>query len=268
MILCWLQVIPRVHVTSVFHFGISNCQYTSQMNHRRNYDNLILDIGVFSFTFFIDSEDKKVITSQILVALGSLPLRINQQIWERVMKKMRLNSHPNHSALLKKINQCIQQNFDKLMAFKLQHYSNDSVKELVQGFVEKIMKSLKKSVQQNAKIFIKLLSEVTWEMEELFTEQHPDYWHAHCNVNWEAQHKTAIIQNYLRANAKGHDLHVFGSSDIDVGLGQLWTMNNAFAERINIEWKIDNFVEANLLAMTIVRCREYKQNIGTDSVFV
>ena len=116
----------------------------SQMKHKRNYDNLILDIGVFSFTFFVDSEDKKVITSQILVALGSLPLRINQQIWERVMKKMRLNSHPNHYALLKKINGCIQGNFEKLMAVKLQHYSNDSVKELVQGFVEKVMKDLRK----------------------------------------------------------------------------------------------------------------------------
>lgn len=63
----------------------------------------------------------------------------------------------------------------------------------------------------------------------------------------------SVIHNYLKANAKGHDLHIICYGDEKCGLLQNFTA--ALAKKIDTEWNINNPNVSDIVASRIVRSR-------------
>ena len=118
----------------------------------------------------------------------------------------------------------------------------------------KIAKDLRKAPGKSLALYTKLMSEISQETMAWISELHSDYcaqFEGYMTLSsLEALYRVAVIRNYLKANAKGHDLHVIYYGDDETAI--LRNLTWALSEKINVEWIINNLTVAEVLAKKII----------------
>ena len=228
-----------------------------QIRNNAQHNNIKSCISVFEFS---QSSEKKVFVEDALSSMIHIPMFLDKNIWDRLITKMRKKvrtAHPNArekmNKVLRKNNEIFQEHYDKFNELKVQNDNDSSIRKLTRSFATRVHKDLKKLIEQNPQIYVKLLDEIKEEMEEIVKEEHPDLYQASTKSKLEDLYQASIVIHYLRANAKGKDLHVFNSGHLHCEI--LLGINNALASKINAEWNINNLTKAKTLASRIVLMR-------------
>ena len=109
--------------------------------------------------------------------------------------------------------------------------------------------------------YVNLFYAMTEELSASIQEQHPDYIEQFCDANITLVmqlcnlYRISVIQNYLKANAKGRDLHVICYGDHNRGF--LHNFKLALSEKINVEWKINSSNASDVLTNEIIQHHQY-----------
>ena len=223
-----------------------------QLRRRGKYSNLLSDIGMSEFLMF-DRTPKSLADWKSVVM--SLPFDISKKVWERVIDFMKKKSHPDDrkadKALIKANKEIFNRHYDELMKFRLDKIDDfvSPGKKLAKECTERVEKRIGKSVRQNRIFYDQLFKEIRYEMMELIAEQHPSYLGIYESQDsafdiMTELYQTSIFQNYLIANAKGHDLHLICSGFDPC---KLWNIKPVLAERLNKVWNINDSYVAGIL---------------------
>ena len=133
--------------------------------------------------------------------------------------------------------------------------------------MDKISQDLEKSPMQTSAFYGRLLREIREKMVMLIVELHPDYRRQYEEADVDQPFKSyvvkrvqelcqmSVIRHYLKANAKGHDLHVVFYKDEHEGV--LQNLTAAVSEKINAEWNINNLIASQILANEIIKVHQY-----------
>ena len=221
-----------------------------QQRHRQ-----IFDVGILAVTQLWQYDVKAFeISHQIL----SFPFFINTDIWDRIMTKMKMKSNPQK--MMKKISGLLDSITAKFMKIRLD--KEQDITRLMVAWRSKIESDFKVSVRQHRSGYENLFCVIKDEMLASIQELHPDYLRQYSpdhNMTIFGRiknlHRLSVIQNYLKANSKGHDLHVVCYNDERRGF--LRGLNAALAERVNVEWNIHNMNVSKILTNRIVQFQQY-----------
>ena len=183
---------------------------------------------------------------------------MNGNIWERVIEKMKMNSNP--TKMIKKVQALYESTSAKFM--KVQLDKKQDLNQIIKRIKQNIDSDLKISIRQHRSGYHNLINVIKDELMASVKELRPDYMEQYdpaqnttVFVRLQSLYRISVIRNYFKANAKGHDLHVFTYGDGENGfLQDLWTL---FAQKLNIEWTIRNTNVCHILADEITHLHQY-----------
>ena len=237
--------------------------------HNQGNENVIIDPVATAAITLIDR--LKQSDDLIQTVFASLSFCMDRVTWERIMRVIG-NSQMKKSAKVKERD--FIESIEKL--FNVHHEkmqnaeSKMSAKIVISGphtmlkngcsaqfhleVMRKIERDLRKGHSKNIANYRKLLVEISKETKMWLSELNPDYLE-HFDEYLElrqigAIYRIAVIQNYLKANENGRDLHVIYYGDEATGVLQNLTL--ALSRKLNIEWNINNLNVSDLLANRII----------------
>ena len=122
--------------------------------------------------------------------------------------------------------------------------------------IRKIERDLRKAPGKNLALYTKLLDELSKETRLWLSELHSDYWSQfdgpHLSLKeLKELYRVSVIRHYLKANAKGRDLHVIYHGGKRCPL--LMDLSTALAQKINAEWNINDLNVSQILANKIIQ---------------
>ena len=260
-----------------------------QSFHRMNYllfelcnkdsNNMAMDRAVSSFfpifRGHLPIEDmRESDIGDIESTMINLPFYTDKFLWQRVIERMKMNSGTSvdERELIGEIEMLTHHHYTTFANIS----EANSMREVLggnQAFYEfdcEWSSMISKSFQKNVAFYAKLLNVIRQEMMWLISELHPDYKRLYeglaadqmnqcvhmdnvqdCHYRMKAMHRLSVIRHYLKANANGHDLHVICYGTNDRGL--LQNLSAALAEKVNVEWDINNLnASAHLASKFIV----------------
>ena len=118
-----------------------------------------------------------------------------------------------------------------------------NLNQTMQRWKAQIESDFKGSIKQHRTGYNNLFRIVSTELLETTQEFHPEYFRPQGLYLNEMQtmkstiqylYRVSVIQNYIKAKAKGHDLHVICYGDAQRGFLENFTAN------IGVQWNIDN----------------------------
>ena len=234
-----------------------------QLQNRRKYDNLIFDMVISSF-IMVGSVAKTV--ADVFTSIENLPFDIDKRIWQQAIETMKRTSHIDdrriEKALLKANTEVFNRHHEQWLKVRLDKEQNfDSLRhKMMKGCRERVQEKLGKSIRQHTNFYLKLLQVIKHEISQMIREQHPDYYEQYSRSNetkvvghLRKLYQISIFHNYLKANAKGHDLHVFSYDHLSNERGLLWNLESALTEKLNVEWNIKNLDTARVLVNNVMK---------------
>ena len=259
---------PFIHVSDGIIFCINQLQNLLFEIVCRGAKNVIMDAGAYFFFPLIRGNPAIIKDDDVIDMIEKLPIVIDLCVWELVIERIKKNSKRKERFFIEGIEQFVHMHYKKVQNITEQ----ESMRTFITGgqafyqfrveWIDKIQKDLKRSRKQNVASYTRLLREIREEMVLWIVELHPDYRRQFDemsdNQSFEVFIMTrlhqlccvSVIQNYLKANAKGHNLHVICYQDATDRLLQNLTV--ALAANINIGWNIHNLTMAQTVANEIV----------------
>ena len=219
-----------------------------------NKSQIISDIAIHVFLPIILNIPKPIKALDLSHELLSFPFYFDEgKIWKRVKETMMKNvTLHSEKILIQRIDTVVK-------------HLNDYWQSVTEWRFEKLRREIKKiskCLGKHQSFFHHLLIEVRNEMLWMIQEFHPDYFRFFDPKNklrivdrLKALYRVSVIQNYLKACSKGQDLHVVCYQDEEHGLMQ--NLSAALAEKINIEWAINNINASMILADAIIRVHQH-----------
>ena len=165
----------------------------------------------------------------------------------------------NPTKMIKKINAIFEIINAKFTNIDLNKRDIDLGK-LMQKWIAKIENDLKIFFRSQQRAFDNLFIAIKEEMMSSIKELHPNYMKQYAvddqtNITFYKRlqnlYKISSIENYLKANGKGNDLHIICYCDARQR-GILENFNPVLSERINVEWNINDQNIAQVLADEII----------------
>ena len=236
--------------------ALSMDEYAIFMLQQRERQTLIFDVGVSAANGIrLSHLTLFEISHQIL----SFPFIMNLDIWQRVITKMKTNSNP--TKMIKKISGLFESINAKFM--KMQLDKNQNVTQMLMSWRREIESSLSKfAIKKYKQAYDNLFECMTCELLTSMSEQHPDYLQQYISdqnmstvMRLRKLYRTSVIQNYLRANANGRDLHVICYEEERRGF--LRNLKPALAANLNLFEGNRNGTASNALANNIVQFHRY-----------
>lgn len=224
------------------------------MAQLRNKERIIFDVAICSMDLFYMNQAKfKDFPCQNIITFAYL---MNADMWKRVIDKMKMDRNPQK--VIKKINGL----FDTVRAklIKIDLGKETKVGEIIRTMARKIESDFRVSIRQRS-VYDALFKNMKLEMLASMKELHADYLEVlnersiFLFTRLKNLYRVSVIQNYLNACSKGHDLHVICYQDEEHGL--LQKLSAALAEKINVEWDVNNINASMILADEIIRVHKY-----------
>ena len=170
----------------------------------------------------------------------------------RVIGRMKKSSKAKERNFIDGIEKLFNAHYDRIISTKFGQRSPCTC-EFHLELVRKIERDLKKAHGKKIlALYSKLLDEIVKETKIWVAGLHSDYWREFDKFfgSFDRLFRVCVIQNYLKADAKGHDLHVIYYGDEHEEL--LNNFSDAFSEKINVEWNINDLMVAQMLTSRII----------------
>ena len=230
--------------------GCPMTQIAVFMLQNQNKSQMLFDVAVSSFIPILEELPK---ISELAHEILSFPFYLGEEMWENVKGWMRVNATAANGKRLQKLDKIVCKLNDKFMKLEL---PRELPKEL-EHWTNHIEFELRKlEYRQNHKFFIKLFGKIRIEMLAMIRGLHPDYFKLYDSKGIGVYgmlrnlYRVSVIQNYLKANSKGCDLHVIYYAD---GMELLQNVSSALSDKINVEWNIRNSNVSHILAGKIIQ---------------
>ena len=229
-------------------------EYAIFMLQQRKRQNLIFDVALSAVNgLHLSHKTVFEVYQQIL----SFPFFMTPDIWQRVIGRVRMGSHP--TKMVTKMNTLFERMNAKFMKMQLDKKQNLTQIIAMTDVIQNTLSKFPIKTYSNA--YVNLFYAMTEELSASIQEQHPDYIEQFCDANITLVmqlcnlYRISVIQNYLKANAKGRDLHVICYGDHR--RQNLWDFRVALSEKINVEWKINNSNVSDVLTNEMIQHRQY-----------
>ena len=262
-----LLYIPYFHKDEKLHVIVANrfCKQQGLMfaMHNQGKANIIIDPAISACTILMDVQQSRD-SVNIRNVFCSLPFCMDRVTGKRIMRnivKMRKSSRAKERIFIEAIEKLFDAHYAKMKGEKTKLFNNSgtfgqrysSTCEFHLELKQKIERDLKKAHGKKIlALYSKLLDEIVKETKIWVAGLHQDYWREFDEFfgSFDRLFRVCVIQNYLKANAKGHDLHVIYYGDEDEEL--LNNLSAAFSEKINVEWNINDLMVAQMLTSRII----------------
>ena len=229
------------------------------MLQSRDKPQMLFDVGISSFTSLIYGP---IQISEFANALLSFPFYFDEIMWQNVKDRMRINATSQERRVIRTLDLIIGDINARFMNFDLVK-DGRRLHKWLQRWGENIQVELTRlECKQHAEFYSRLFAEIRNEMLGIIQGLHPDYFKQYYTKTFigirstlRNLYRVSVVQNYLKANSEGCDLHVIYYGDQEECLSE--SVNFALSEKINVEWNINNMNVTKILTNRIVHFQEY-----------